>query len=88
MQRHLDKWQRTEDLVRRYGLIEEQLTRSGEYLSGKQFTIADAYLFTVTNWSGMLKLDLSAFPALLAFQKRVAARPAVQAAMKAEGLIK
>ena len=55
---------------------------------GAQFTTVDAYLFTVTNWSNMLKVDLSAFPNLLAYQGRVAARPAVQASLVAEGLVK
>ena len=48
--------------------------------------MADAYLFTVLNWSKFIKLDLGAWPLLLAYQARVAARPAVQAALKAEGL--
>jgi glutathione S-transferase len=74
-------------LARRYSLLEPTLGKS-PYLFGDTFTAADAYLFVVTNWSGMLKVDLSAFPNLLAFQKRVAARPAVQAAMAAEGLLK
>lgn len=74
-------------LKRRYGLIEKRL-EGREYLFGNAFTVADAYLFTVTNWAPMLKVDLSAFPNLLAFQKRVAARPAVQAAMRVEGLVK
>ena len=54
---------------------------------GSAFSVADPYLFVVTNWSNFLKLDLSEFPNLLAFQARVAARPAVQAAMRAEGLL-
>jgi glutathione S-transferase len=58
------------------------------YLTGDQFTIADAYLFVVLNWSGLHKVDLSPWPALGDFQARVAARPAVQATLKAEGLIK
>ena len=58
------------------------------YLTGQQFTVADAYLFVLLNWSGMLKVDLSPWPALGAFQARVAARPAVQAALRAEGLAK
>jgi len=78
--------EREEYLRKRYGLIEKQLAK-GPYLFGDQFTVADAYLFVVTNWSNFLKLDLSEFPNLLAFQARVAARPAVQAAMKAEGLL-
>jgi glutathione S-transferase len=74
-------------LAKRYGFVETMLAGK-DYLFGSQFSAADAYLFTVTNWAHHVKLDLSAFPNLLAFQKRVAARPAVQAAMKAEGLIK
>ena len=45
-------------------------------------------LFVVTNWANFVKLDLSAFPNLLAFQARVAARPAVREALIAEGLLK
>jgi glutathione S-transferase len=78
--------EREEYLRKRYGLIENQLAK-GPYLFGDQFTVADAYLFVVTNWSNFLKLDLSEFPNLLAFQARVAARPAVQTAMRAEGLL-
>jgi glutathione S-transferase len=76
---------REDYLRKRFGLIENQLAK-GPYLFGEQFTVADAYLFVVANWSNFVKLDLSAFPKLLAFQARVAARPGVQAAMKAEGL--
>jgi glutathione S-transferase len=74
-------------LQRRYELIERILSKQ-TWLLGDHFTIADAYLFTVTRWADPVKLDLSAYPSLLAFQQRVAARPAVQAAMLAEGLIK
>ena len=76
---------REEYLRKRFGLLETGLA-GGAYLFGEQFTVADAYLFTVTNWANFVKVDLSAFPNLLAFQRRVAARPAVQAAMRAEGL--
>ena len=72
-------------LGKRYDLVEKQLT-GRSYLLGEQFTVADAYLFTVTNWAGTVKLDLAPFPNVRAFQERVAARPAVKAAMKAEGL--
>ena len=74
-------------LKKRYALFEKRLDGK-QFLFGDKFTAADAYLFTVTNWAGFVKLDLSGFPNLQAFQKRVAARPAVQAAMKAEGLVK
>lgn len=59
-----------------------------QYLMGDQFTVADGYLFTVTNWTKPLGLDVSGLANLAAYRERVAARPAVQAAMKAEGLIK
>ena len=74
-------------LPQRYALIEQRLAGK-EYLFGSQFTIADAYLFVVSSWAPYVKADLSAFPNLQAFLKRVAARPAVQAALKAEGLSK
>lgn len=59
-----------------------------QYLMGDQFTVADGYLFTTTNWARMTGVDLSGFANLLAYRERVGARPAVQAAMKAEGLLK
>jgi glutathione S-transferase len=58
------------------------------YLMGDAFSVADAYLFTVTNWTRTVGIDISGMKNLLAFQKRMAERPAVQAAMKAEGLLK
>jgi glutathione S-transferase len=58
------------------------------YLTGETFTIADAYLFTLLNWAGMVKLDLSPWPALQQFHARVAARPKVHATLVAEGLAK
>lgn len=72
----------------RYKLIEQLLSDGRPYLTGEHFSTVDAYLFTVTNWANNLKVDLSAFPKLLAFQQRVAARPAVQASLVAEGLVK
>ena len=74
-------------LRRRYATIEAALAGKA-YLFGDQFTVADAYLFVVTAWAGFLKLDLAEFPNLMAFQARVAARPAVIEAMTAEGLRK
>lgn len=57
------------------------------WLMGDDFTVADGYLFTVTNWAQPMQIDLSPYQNLTAYRQRVAARPAVQAAMKAEGLI-
>ena len=76
-----------ERIAQRLGLVEKALEK-GDYLTGSRLTLADVYLFTVVNWSGMTGVDLSAFPKLQAFQARVAARPKVQEALKAEGLVK
>ncbi len=54
------------------------------YLLGDQFTVADAYLYTVLTWAGIVGVDLAPYPALQAFMKRVEARPAVKATLAAE----
>jgi len=77
--------ERIEYLQRRYVLIEQQLAGK-QFLFGDKFTIADAYLFVVTRWSGRFNIDLSAFPNLKDFQQRVAERQAVREALKTEGL--
>jgi glutathione S-transferase len=59
-----------------------------DYLMGKQFTVADGYMFTMLSWAERMKFDLSAMPNLLAYQARVAARPMVQQALTKEGLMK
>ncbi len=59
-----------------------------DYLMGEQFSVADGYLFTVTNWGRLVGVDVSPFANLVAYRARVGARPAVIAAMTAEGLIK
>ena len=58
------------------------------FLMGNTFTVADAYLFTVLNWTGHLKIDLSGWPVLTAYQARIAQRPKVQQALREEGLLK
>jgi len=73
------------NLDRRLGYLNDHLG-ARPFLMGETFGVADAYLFTVLGWAGRVKLDLSVWPALVAFQQRVAARPAVQTALKAEGL--
>jgi glutathione S-transferase len=72
-------------LRQRYALIDKQLA-GRTYLFGDEFTGADAYLFVVTRWAALVSLNLSDYANLQAFQKTVAARPAVKAAMKAQGL--
>ena len=55
---------------------------------GKQFTVADGYLYTMMRWADGHKFDLSALPNLMAYKDRVAARPKVQEALTKEGLMK
>ncbi|KRR16174.1 glutathione S-transferase [Bradyrhizobium lablabi] len=72
----------------KFKYLETALT-GRDYLMGKQFTVADGYLFTMLMWAtDRLKFDLSAMPNLMAYKARVAARPKVQEAMTKEGLLK
>ncbi len=73
-------------LLRRLDYANEALGK-GPYLLGETFTIADGYLFTVCSWQPRIGHDLAKWPNLAAHNARVASRPAVQAALKAEGLI-
>jgi glutathione S-transferase len=59
-----------------------------DFLMGSRFTVTDAYLFTVVNWCQWTGIDLARWPVLAGYMKRVAARPKVQEALKAEGLVK
>jgi glutathione S-transferase len=72
-------------VVKRLTWLSTQLT--GPYLLGERFSVADAYLFVVLNWTQFSKLDLSPWPNLTDLMRRVASRPAVRAAMAAEGLV-
>ena len=72
-------------LHKHYRLLDTALGRK-PFLLGDRFTVTDAYLFVVTRWAEFVKLDLSNFPNVLGFQARIAARPAVQAAMHHEQL--
>ena len=76
-----------EALRGRFEWVEQQLAGK-DYLMGEQFTVADAYLFTVSGWGKFVGLDLSDLPHLQAYLARVGSRPAVQAALRAEGLLK
>ena len=72
---------------RRFNPFEKSL-EGKQFVMGDKFTAADAYLFTVLNWTNMLKLDLGKWPNIKAYMARVAARPKVQETLKAEGLVK
>jgi glutathione S-transferase len=71
---------------RRASWLAEQLAER-PYLMGANFSVADAYLFTVLNWCKLFHIDLGLWPVLQDYMARIASRPAVQAAMKAEGLL-
>ncbi|AMN47836.1 glutathione S-transferase [Steroidobacter denitrificans] len=75
-----------ERLAQRLAYMNQQLAASS-FLMGEQFTVADAYLFVVLNWAGVMNLDLTPYAHLQSFQKRVGARPGVQRALQAEGLL-
>ena len=84
-----DGWRQavTDRLGVRMDWVAKQL-EGKQYIMGDKFSVADAYLFTILNWAGPSKFDLSKWPAVVEYHKRVAARPKVQEALKAEGLLK
>jgi glutathione S-transferase len=75
-----------ERLGSRVAHIDRHLAQN-EYMLGENFSLADAYLFVVLNWSRLANFDLSSYGRVLGLRKRVGARPAVQTAMRAEGLL-
>jgi glutathione S-transferase len=75
-----------ENLAGRFAYLDKQLA-GRQYLMGDKFTVADAYLFTILNWAKRVEIDLGRWPNVTSYVGRVAARPKVQEAMKAEGLI-
>ena len=75
-----------QNLATRFDWLDKQL-EGKDYLTGKQFTVADAYLFVLLGWTKPTQIDLSRWSNLAAFHKRVGARPKVKEALQAEGLI-
>jgi glutathione S-transferase len=73
-------------IAERLAYVERHLAAGAPFLLGQSFTAADAYLYTIINWSGFAKVDLSAFPKVKDFMRRIGARPAVLEALRAEGL--
>jgi len=80
------KAQVSERLAARFAHVDGVLAYS-PYLADGTFSIADAYLFVVSNWASIVGFDLSPYQHLLAFRERVLARPSVQRAMQEEGLL-
>jgi glutathione S-transferase len=84
-----DEWRKavTDRLGIRMDWLAKQL-EGKQYLMGDKFSVADAYLFTILNWAAPSKFDMSRWPAITDYHKRVGSRPKVQEALKAEGLVK
>ncbi|MES3037044.1 MAG: glutathione S-transferase N-terminal domain-containing protein [Bdellovibrionota bacterium] len=74
------------NLGRKFDVLTETIQQS-PFILGKEFSVCDAYLFTVLGWTKFLKVDMSKWPELLAYMERIQARPSVKAAMKAEGIL-
>ncbi|WP_288878123.1 glutathione transferase GstA [uncultured Kosakonia sp.] len=72
-------------LEKKLHYVNDSLSGNG-WISGEHFTIADGYLFTVLRWAHAVKLDMSGFGNIESYMSRVAARPAVAAALSAEGI--
>lgn len=83
-----DDWKKIalENIEKRFAYVESVLAKQ-DYLGGANFCVADAYLFTVLNWTQFVKLDLGRWPTLAAYHQRIAQRPAVQQALRDEGLL-
>jgi glutathione S-transferase len=75
------------NIAKRLTYLNDQLA-SRQYLMGNNFTVADAYAFTIVNWTNFVKIDLKAYPNVAAYMGRVGARPKVQETLKSEGLLK
>ena len=76
-----------EKLLSRLKWVDEQLAGK-QYLMGDAFSVADPYIFNVTNWAPLVKVDISGFTNIATYRAHMAQRPAVLTAMRAEGLIK
>jgi glutathione S-transferase len=75
------------NIAKRLAWLNGQLAGK-DYLMGAHFTVADGYLFNVTNWGAFVGFDISPYANIVALRAKIAARPAVQQAMRAEGLLK
>ncbi|WP_036774840.1 glutathione transferase GstA [Photorhabdus australis] len=74
------------NLLKKFTYVDKVLAKQ-PYIAGNHFTVADAYLFTVSNWAPLVKVDLSNLLHLKDYRERIAERPNVRDALKAEGLI-
>lgn len=84
----IEKEQAKSNVSKKFHYLEKHLADGRSYLVGDAFSVADAYLFVVSNWANFVGIELTQWPHLEAFVQRVAERPSAQQAMRAEGLIK
>jgi glutathione S-transferase len=82
-----DKTKAGLNVAQKFDYLNDLLADGRTYLLGDSFSVADSYLFVVSNWSNFVGIDLKKWPHVAAFVERIASRPAAQAAMKAEGLL-
>lgn len=82
-----DKEKAAKNVAAKFNYLEALFSDGRAYLLGAEFSVADAYLFVVCNWSNFVGVDLINWPSLAAFVQRTSERPSAQAAMKAEGPI-
>ena len=75
------------NIAKRLGYLNEQLAER-QFLLGSTFTVADAYAFTIVNWTNFVGIDLKPYPNVGAYMARVGSRPKVQETLRAEGLLK
>ena len=75
-----------QDLGRKFDFVQDKMGE-GPFLTGDEFTVADAYLFVMLGWAGLHGIDLARWPGLTAYRDRVAARPAVRETLEVEGLL-
>lgn len=74
-------------VANKFDYLESELSDGRDFLVENQFSVADAYIFVLSNWANFQGIDLKAWPNLAKYVDRIIARPATQAAMQAEGLI-
>ena len=77
----------TTAIANRFAYLNDQLAKR-QYLVGNNFTVADAYAFTIVNWANFVKIELKTYPNVVSYMSRVGGRPKVLEALKAEGLAK
>jgi len=75
------------NIAKRLGYLNEQLAER-QFLLGSTFTVADAYAFTIVNWTNFVGIDLKPYPNVGAYMARIGSRPKVQETLRAEGLLK